>query len=104
MKKILFVLLSIAALSLSGCGRSIWPELPADPVAFPMGSYIDEADDGAAYAVIEYGGRAYMPYGTIGKSLRTKDIDACIGYLVQDGEAQTDTRVYTLADDPDHNT
>ncbi len=89
--------------ALSGCGRSIWPDLPADPIAFSMGEYIDEADDDAAYGVIEYEGRTYMPYGTIGKALHAKDIAVCVGYLVQDGVSDTDTRVYTLADDPAHN-
>lgn len=102
-KKILLLLLAAAALSLFGCGRYIYPDLPADPVAFPMGSYIDEADDGAAYGTIEYEGRIYMPYGTVGKALRAKDIAACVGYLVQDGKADTDTRIYTLTDDPAHN-
>ena len=90
------------ALILTGCGGPRYPELPADPAAFEMGSYVDEADDGAAYGVIEYEGRAYLPYGTIARSVRAADIAACVGYIVQDGEPLTDTRIYTLAGDPAH--
>lgn len=68
-----------------------------------MGHYTDRNDDDAEYGTIEYAGRLYMLYGTIGKTVRDKDVEACIGYLIQDGEADTDERVYTLKDDPDRN-
>ena len=44
-----------------------------------------------------------MPYGKIGKTLHENDIDVCVGYLVQDGEKDTNQRVYTLVDDTEHN-
>ncbi|MGN0353432.1 MAG: hypothetical protein ACI4ES_17470 [Roseburia sp.] len=94
---------TILVLILGGCGQIKYPELPDDAIAFEMGEYIDKEDDDAAYATIEYEGRTYMPYGTIGKILHERDIDACVGYLVQDGEKDTDQRVYTLVDDTEHN-
>lgn len=93
----------ILVLVLVGCGQIKYPELPNDAIAFKMGEYIDKNDDDAAYATIEYEGRTYMPYGTLGKTLHEKNIDACVGYLVQDGEKDTDLRVYTLVDDIEHN-
>ena len=90
-------------LLLFGFGKTARPELPADAVAFEMGTFIDEADDQAAYGAIEYAGRTYLPYGTLRGTLRNSEIDVCVGYLVQDGVADTDQRIYTLADDPAHN-
>ena len=49
-----------------------------------------------------YNGRTYIPYGTIGKTLHSKDIDACIGYVISDN-GDTDTRLYTLTADNAHN-
>lgn len=102
-RKTSILVVSTLVLSLCGCGKTKYPELPNDAIAFDMGEYIDEEDDDAAYGTIEYEGRIYMPYGTLGKTLHEKDIDACVGYLVQDGEKDTDRRVYTLVDDPEHN-
>ena len=104
MKKLsILILIFILALCISGCAKMKYPDLPQDALAFDMGEYIDEADDDAAYGTIEYNGRTYMPYGTIKRSLRTNDIDSCIGYIVQDGEADTDERIYTLTEDSEHN-
>lgn len=100
MKKIITLLLSlICILTLVGCNQTKYPELPQDAIAFDMGEYIDKDDDEASYATIEYGGRIYIPYGTIGKTFHETDVDSCIGYLVQDGEKDTDQRIYTLVDD-----
>lgn len=97
------LVVTILVLVLGGCGQKKYPELSNDAIAFEMGEYIDKDDAAASYATIEYEGRTYMPYGTIGKTLHEKDIDACVGYLVQDGEKDTDQRVYTLVDDTEHN-
>ncbi|MCQ2485090.1 MAG: hypothetical protein MJ168_07130 [Clostridia bacterium] len=103
MKKIIAVLMVICFLFLCGCGRINYSELPSDALAFETGEYIDANDDDAGYITITYNGRTYMPYGTLGKTLKQKDIDKCIGYLVQDGVAQKDTRFFTLVGDDEEN-
>lgn len=98
------------SLLLVGCGDTKYPDMSDDAIAFEMGEYIDESDDDAAYGTIEYEGRIYMPYGILGGNIDKKDIDKCVGYIVKDensssmiDENDMDTRVYTLAGDPDHN-
>ena len=103
MRKAGILVVAILVLVLVSCGKIKYPELPNDAIAFEMGEYIDKGDDDAAYGTIEYEGRTYMPYGTIGKTLHENDIDVCVGYLVQDGEKDTNQRVYTLVDDTEHN-
>ena len=110
MKKKLFavILLGILMLGMTGCGAE-FPELKDDAIAFDMGEYIDESD-GDSYGTIEYNGRTYMPYGTLKGFIRSDDISECIGYIIQNENSSSivdlddkDTRVYTLADDPDEN-
>ena len=87
-----------------------YPELGKDAIAFQAGSFVDENDDSAGYLTIEYNGRTYIPYGTLKGTLTAKDLDKCIGYIVRDENSSfvvnkddTDTRIYTLTDDPDNN-
>ena len=89
--------------SMTGCGKSIYPDLPADPIEFDMGEYTNEDDPEDAYRTIEYEGRTYLPYGTLGKTIHKKDVGRCLGYLVQDGKELKECRVYTLADDTEQN-
>lgn len=95
-RKILLVGIFIAIV-LVGCGQSIYPELPKNAVAFDMKEITDETDDDTLYGTFEYNGRTYMGYGTLAGTLKDNDIEACLGYLVQDGEDSTDYRVYTLS-------
>ena len=109
-KKILGILLmGVLVLSLTGCGIK-YPDLEKDAIGFQTGNYIDENDDGAGYLTIEYNGRIYMPYGTLKGSLKEKDIDKCIGYIIQNENSSSiiekdnkDTRIYTLIDDKENN-
>lgn len=109
-KKILGILLmGVLVLSLTGCGIK-YPDLEKDAIGFQTGNYIDENDDGAGYLTIEYNGRTYMPYGTLKGLLKEKDIDKCIGYIIQNENSSSiidkdnkDTRVYTLIDDKENN-
>jgi len=87
-----------------------YPELSGDAIAFHTTEFIDVNDDEAGYLMIEYNGRKYIPYGTLKGMIKGKDIDKCIGYIVQDensssivDENNKDTRVYTLTDDNEHN-
>lgn len=100
----------VCILTLGGCGQLEYPDLPKEPVAFNMGEFVDENDDDAYYGTIEYEGRTYMPYGTLGGTVREKDIDECIGYIIQNENSSSivdksnkDTRVYTLVEDSEHN-
>ena len=94
-KKLLIISL---VLLLTVCGLK-YPELESDAISFIPSSFIDENDDDAAYRTIEYKDRIYMPYGTIKKTVRSSDIDKCIGYIEED----KDTRIYTLKADENNN-
>lgn len=37
-------MLALLIVSMSGCGKSIYPDLPADPIEFDMGEYTNEDD------------------------------------------------------------
>ena len=102
---LLLVLITV----LTGCGMK-YPELEQYAVGFQVGSYIDQNDDEAEYLTIEYNGRTYMPYGTLKGMLKEKEIDKCIGYVIQDENSSSvvdkndkDTRIYTLTSDKDNN-
>lgn len=100
---ITFLLLGLVLFVITGCGNTRYPDLTDNPLEFTMGEYIDSGDDDASYATIEYEGRTYMPYGTIRQSIKKGDIEDCVGYLVQNGNADIDERIYTLTADPQHN-
>lgn len=100
----------ILLLSLSGCAKQKYPPLPADAIAFGMGTYEDAEHDGALFGTIEFNGRLYVPYGTTGSAYRPTYAEKCIGYIIQDENSSSvvdpgnkDRRVYTLSGDPDNN-
>jgi predicted small lipoprotein YifL len=107
-----FTLLMIVILlvALSACGKDGYPGMPADATGFPCGTYVDAQGD-TEYATIEYEGRTYLLYGTANSNFHpSKDVDACIGYVIEDSDdstpqndSNTDARIYTLTADPDHN-
>ena len=108
-KLLVFFLIGVIAIGLTGCGVK-YPDLEKDAIGFKTISYIDENDDNAGYLAIEYEGRTYMPYGTLKGTIKEKNIDKCIGYIIQDensssveDENNKDTRIYTLTDDKEHN-
>ncbi len=87
-----------------------YPDLKENAIAFNMGEYIDKNDDDAGYGTIIYNGRTYMPYGTLKRGIKSKNIKECIGYIIQNensssivDENNKDTRVYTLIEDPNEN-
>ena len=96
MKKIIVIL--VLLFIVSGCGMK-YPELDKNAIGFSVSEYMDSKDDNALYLTFEYNGRIYMPYGTIKKTIRSSDIDKCIGYIEQD----KDTRIYTLKADENNN-
>jgi hypothetical protein len=110
-KKLLIVLVTITLfVSMSACSQSKYPGLQEEAIAFSNASYVDANNEDAVYATIEYEGRTYLLYGTINSSFQTKDVEKCIGYIVQEEsgassseEVDKDTRVYTLSDDPECN-
>ena len=107
MKKKIFLIIML--LTITGCTMK-YPDLDKDAIGFKTDSYIDELDDEAGYLTFEYEGRTYLPYSSLKGTIKEKDIDKCIGYLIQDENTSstldlnnTDTRVYTLRADPSHN-
>lgn len=110
MNKKLSILVLSAMLLLCGCGKINYPELPENALAFEMFTFTDPEHDDASYGAIEYNGRTYISYGTLNNSFREKNIDRCVGYILQDENSSsvadpenTSRRVYTLTDDPEGN-
>ena len=81
MKKSIFtILIVIAAIALTSCGKSIDYELPADAAAFNTGTFINPDNKDDTYQSIEYGGRTYIPYGTLKKGIDSDDTGRCLEY------------------------
>jgi hypothetical protein len=94
------IVLLICILKLTRFGVK-YPEFNDDAISLIMGEYIDESNDDS-YGTIEYNGRIYILYGTLKHSLKTKDINECIGYIIQD-EDNKNSRVYTITEDLNNN-
>ena len=112
MKKYIAVIgaILICLTLLSGCTKKFLPDLPGDPVAFEMGTLIDNEHDDASFGTITYDGRKYIAYGTTNNKYSQRCIKSCIGYIIQDEHSSsvidlnnTDRRIYTLSGDPEHN-
>ena len=104
MKQTIACLLLLALLAgLAGCGGRLSPALPEDATAFALFDYVNPEDGEDEYLALEYQGRIYLPYGTQTGRFRASDLGPCLGYRVQDGEAQRDSRVCGLAADPQRN-
>ncbi|MBQ6053427.1 MAG: hypothetical protein IJL30_09135 [Clostridia bacterium] len=89
--------------ALVGCFSAIDYSLPKDPTEFNTFVFVNPNDHEDTYASFEYNGRTYIPYGTLKNRISGKDVGDCLGYIVQDGEKLTDTRVFTLRDDKEGN-
>lgn len=112
MKKYLSVLgmAAVCLLMLCGCQGSSLPKLPKNPIAFEMGQFDDLEHDHMLFGTIEYKGRTYIGYGTVNWLYKNSCAQSCIGYIIQDENSSsvtdltnTDTRVYTISGDTDHN-
>jgi hypothetical protein len=104
MKRLLLgAVVGLTVFMMCGCGNGINYDLPDEPQAFLTESYIDPSDKDDGYETIVYNGRRYIPYGTLGKTLKGDDVGECLGYIVQDGVADKNTRVYVLTADKDVN-
>ena len=86
----------LCASVLSGC--SVFnmfdktPDLPGNPTVFEMKK--SDSDD---MMTITYDGKAYMPFGILGKTVHYPDtLRDCLGYIGDD----KNNRVYTLCQDP----
>ncbi len=86
---------------LTGCGGSDrFGRLPDNPIVFEHETYQDPDNADDTYACIVYGGRTYVPYGTLDGRIDKSVVKECIGYI-RDRENPGDTsmRVYTLKGD-----
>ncbi|MBR4162713.1 MAG: hypothetical protein IKR11_04260 [Solobacterium sp.] len=112
MQKILTAtcIVMICIFTLTGCIKKSLPGLPDNAIAFEMETFQDKKHDDALFGTIEYNGRVYIPYGTINNHYNQSHIASCIGYIIQDEQSSsvvdpnnTDRRIYTLSNDPEHN-
>ncbi len=74
-----------------------------EAIAFELGTFEDTENDEALFGAIEYDGRFYIGYGTINNKYGKKNIDNCIGYVIQDENSTSvpdpdykNERIYTL--------
>ena len=98
-----WVVAAFLPLILAGCGRGIDYDLPATPVEFHSGTFVNPADPDDACQAIEYNGRTYIWYGTIKNKIGGDDVGKYLGYIVQDGVVMKDSRIFLLNADPDAN-
>ena len=106
MKRRITTAVSVAAallFALSGCGRRIDSDLPAAPIEFHTGTFVNPADPDDTCQSIEYNGRTYIWYGTLKNTIDGDDVGRCLGYIVQDGVIMKDVRIFLLNADPDAN-
>ena len=97
MKRLLCAAVSALAIFIMyGCGSSINYELPDEPEKFNTQTFVSPTDKDDSYIVIEYNGKKYIPYGTLKGKLKGKDVGECLGYIVQDGTEDRNTRIYLL--------
>lgn len=67
-------------LILGGCGSRIDYSLPANPIEFNTGTFINPNNPDDGYISIEYNGRTYIPYGTINGIVPKDEMVDCLGY------------------------
>lgn len=99
------VLLIPAVFMVCGCQRGSYGinyDLPDDPQAFVMESYVNPSDKDDGYETLVYNGRRFIPYGTISRSLKGEDVGVCLGYIVQDGAGDKGARIYLLTATDDY--
>ena len=94
---------ALTAAAFSGCAKRIDYSLPPDPIAFDMVSFVNPADSEDTYLSITYNGRKYICYGTIKGSINGDDVGACLGYTVQEGKADENSRIFLLKADSSAN-
>ena len=92
---------ALAILIMCSCGNSINYDLPDEPETFSTQTFVSPSDKDDTYIAIEYNGRKYIPYGTLKSKLKGDDLGECLGYIVQDGAEDRNTRIYLLTADKD---
>lgn len=100
-----FLTLLIALAGITGCELK-YPELGNNAIAFQVGTFNNGESEN--YETILYNGRTYLPYGELKGTLKTTDINSCIGYVIQKKDEVYDldnksVRIYTLNNDKDNN-
>ncbi len=99
---LLFISIILIFSLLTGCSRIDY-SLPKAPIEFSTGTFVNQNDPDDSYQSIDYNGRTYIPYGTLQGRITGKDVGACLGFIVQNGIKDENSRVYLLTEDPDAN-
>ena len=94
---------ALTLFALAGCSDRIDLSLPDNPIKFHMETFVNPADSDDSYQSIEYNGRTYIGYGTLKGSIGGDDVGQCLGYIILDGVAVKDVRIFLLNADPDAN-
>jgi hypothetical protein len=80
---------------LSGCGNLVDYGIPNDAVAISDrngNTYLNPNDSEDSYSYVEIDEVKYIPYGTQGKRITSKEVGSCIAY----SEADTNDRFYEV--------
>ena len=99
---IALVFVFVIIFSVASCQKKggIYPDLPWDAITFEYDEYTESV---ATYSTIQWGERLYIPYGYLKDALKEGDLTDCLGYTSYNGEANKDSRVFTINGDKDHN-
>ena len=97
---LIFVVAIIFALASCQKKSGIYPDLPWDAIVFEYDEYTESV---VTYSSIKWGERMYLPYGYLSESLKEGDLTDCLGYTKYNGEADKNSRVFTINGDKDHN-
>jgi hypothetical protein len=72
---------------LGGCGNSVDYDIPADAIAVSgmnENTYLNPNDSDDSYGYVEIDGVIYIPFGTQGKTITSKEVGSCIAYSETD--------------------
>jgi hypothetical protein len=84
-----------ACVMLSGCMNSVHYDIPSDAIPISCSDemvYVNPNDSEDTYAYVEINGVRYLPYGTQGKTITSKEVGSCIAYE----ETDSNDRFYAV--------
>jgi ABC-type oligopeptide transport system substrate-binding subunit len=95
LKNVLIAGVIAVCMLLSGCENSVNYDIPGDAIAISdrnENTYLNPNDSEDAYSYVEIDGVMYLPYGTQGKTITSKEVGSCIAY----SETDSNERFYEV--------